>query len=89
MFLSFSSYSILQNYINAPRIENLPYSDFKTLLKAKKLDNIRLTETDISGTIILKDIEEFLPFERAESLKKNGEFERSFFTVRLEDPKPH
>ena len=76
----------LQNYINAPRVENLPYSDFKTLLKAKKLDNIRLTETDISGTIILKDIEEYLSFERAESLKKDGDLERSFFTVRLEDP---
>ena len=76
----------LQNYINAPRIENLPYSDFKTLLKAKKLDNIRLTETDISGTILLRDIEDYLPFERAEALKKNGGVERSFFTVRLEDP---
>ena len=78
---------ILQNYINAPRVENLPYSDFKTLLKAKTLDDIRLTETDISGTIILKDIDEFLPFERAEALKKNGAIERSFYTVRLEDPK--
>ncbi len=78
---------ILQNYINVPRIENLPYSDFKTLLKAKKLDEIRLTETDISGTIILQDIDEFLPFERAEALKKNGAPERSFYTVRLEDPK--
>ncbi len=78
---------ILQNYINVPRVENLPYSDFKTLLKAKKLDEIRLTETDISGTIVLKDIDEFLPFERAEALKKNGGLERSFYTVRLEDPK--
>ncbi len=78
---------ILQNYINVPRVENLPYSDFKTLLKAKKLDEIRLTETDISGTIVLKDINEFLPFERAEALKKNGGLERSFYTVRLEDPK--
>ena len=77
----------LQNYINAPRVENLPYSDFKTLLKAKKLDNIKLTETDISGTIILKDIDDYLPFEKAEALKKNGDLERSFFTVRLEDPK--
>lgn len=79
--------TILQNYFNAPRIENLPYSDFKTLLKAKKLDNIRLTETDISGIIILKDIEDFLPFERAQALRKGGNLERSFFTVRLEDPK--
>lgn len=77
----------LQEYFNAPRIENLPYSDFKTLLKAKKLDNIRLTETDISGTIILKDINDYLPYERAEALEKNGDTERSFFTVRLEDPK--
>ena len=77
----------LQGYLNAPRIENLPYSDFKTLLKAKKLTNIGLTESDISGTIILKDIDDFLPFEKAKALESNNDTERSFFTVRLEDPK--
>ncbi|MEJ2116144.1 MAG: ATP-dependent metallopeptidase FtsH/Yme1/Tma family protein, partial [Gammaproteobacteria bacterium] len=78
--------SYLQSFFNAPRVENLPYSDFKTLLKAKKLDKIQLTETDISGTILLKGIEDFLPFERAEALKKYGATEHSFYTVRLEDP---
>ncbi len=77
----------LQSFFNPPRIENLTYSEFKVLLKAKKLDKIRLTDTDISGTIILRDIEDLLPYERTQTLKKNGDTERSFFTVRLEDPK--
>ncbi len=77
----------LQSFFNPPRIENLPYSEFKILLKANKLENIRLTETDISGTIILRDIDDYLPYERVEALNINSDIERSFFTVRLDDPK--
>ncbi len=79
--------SYLQSFFNPPRIENLPYSEFKILLKANKLENIRLTETDISGTIILRDINDYLPFERVEALNINNDVERSFYTVRLDDPK--
>ncbi len=77
----------LQSFFNPPRIENLPYSEFKILLKANKLENIWLTETDISGTIILRDIDDYLPYERVEALNINSDIERSFFTVRLDDPK--
>ena len=77
----------LQSFFNPPRIENLPYSEFKILLKAKKLEKLRLTDTDISGTIILRDIDEHIPYERAEALNKNDDVERAFYTVRLDDPK--
>ena len=77
----------LQSFFNPPRVENLPYSEFKILLKANKLEKIRLTETYISGTIILRDIDDYLPYERIEALNINSDVERSFYTVRLDDPK--
>jgi len=77
----------LQSFFNPPRVENLPYSEFKILLKANKLEKIRLTESDISGIIILRDIDDYLPYERIEALNINGDIERSFYTVRLDDPK--
>ncbi len=85
--IAFLFIAYLQSFFNPPRIENLPYSEFKILLKAKKLEKLRLTETDISGTILLRDIDEHLPYERVEALKINGDVERAFYTVRLNDPK--
>jgi cell division protease FtsH len=77
----------LQSFFNPPRVENLPYSEFKILLKANKLENIRLTESDISGTILLRGIDDYLPYERIKALNINSDVERSFYTVRLDDPK--
>ena len=77
----------LQSFFNPPRVENLPYSEFKILLKANKLEKIQLTESDISGIIILRDIDDYLPYERTEALNINGDIERTFYTVRLDDTK--
>ena len=77
----------LQSFFNPPRVENLPYSEFKILLKANKLEKIQLTESDISGIIILRDIDDYLPYERTEALNINGDIERAFYTVRLDDTK--
>ena len=84
-FIAFLFIAYLQSFFNPPRVENLPYSEFKILLKAKKLKDIYLTETSISGTIILRDIDEYLSQKRVKALTINGDTERSFYTVRLDD----
>ena len=85
-FIAFLFIAYLQSFFNPPRVENLPYSEFKVLLKAKKLKDLHLTETSISGTILLRDIDDYLPQKRVKALNINGDTERSFYTVRLDDP---
>ena len=85
-FIAFLFIAYLQSFFNPPRVENLPYSEFKVLLKAKKLKDLHLTETSISGTILLRDIDDYLSQKRVKALNINGDTERSFYTVRLDDP---
>ena len=85
-FIAFLFIAYLQSFFNPPRVENLPYSEFKLLLKAKKLKDLHLTETSISGTILLRDIGDYLSQKRVKALNINGDTERSFYTVRLDDP---
>ena len=67
-------------------INNLPYSDFKALLKAGRISNVGLSETVISGTLINEGLESILAGEVADKLRKLGRGEHRFTTVRVEDP---
>ena len=46
----------LQDYLAPGRLNNLAYSDFKTLLQAGKLADVALGESLITGTLINEDI---------------------------------
>ena len=77
----------MQNFLFAPHAENLAYSEFKTLLKAGKIDDVALGERAISGTFKPEGLEGLLPKEKLEELKRNGEGgEHRFVTVRVDDP---
>ena len=77
----------LQEFVFAPvNVNNLPYSDFKTLLKAGKVSNVGLGETVITGTLINEGLEGVLTGETAEKLRKLGRGEHHFTTVRVNDP---
>ncbi len=77
----------LQEYFLAPvHVNNLPYSDFKALLKAGKISNVGLSETIISGTLLNEGLEGVLAGETAEKLRKLGRGEHRFTTVRVSDP---
>ena len=77
----------LQEYVMAPtHINNLPYSDFKALLKAGRISNVGLSETIISGTLLNEGLEGVLAGETAEKLRKLGRGEHRFTTVRVSDP---
>jgi cell division protease FtsH len=77
----------LQEYVmNAVQVNNLPYSDFKTLLKAGKISNVGLGETIITGTLNNEGVEGALAGETAERLRKLGRGEHRFTTVRVADP---
>jgi len=67
-------------------VNNLPYSDFKALLKAGKISNVGLSETIITGTLLNEGLEGVLAGETAETLRKLGRGEHRFTTVRVSDP---
>jgi cell division protease FtsH len=77
----------LQEYVFAPgQVNNLPYSDFKALLKAGKVSNVALGETIISGTLVNEGVEGIVAAETAERLKRLGKGEHRFTSVRVADP---
>ncbi|HSC94451.1 MAG TPA: ATP-dependent zinc metalloprotease FtsH [Burkholderiales bacterium] len=77
----------LQEFVFAPtHLNNLPYSDFKALLKAGKVSNLGLGETVITGTLSNEGVEGILSGETAERVRKLGRGEHRFTVIRVEDP---
>ena len=77
----------IQNYLTQKNhVDNLPYSDFKTLLKAGKLKDIALGEQVISGTLAGEGVEGLVAKGTAERLKQLGTGEHPFATIRVNDP---
>ena len=77
----------LQEFVFAPvHLNNLPYSDFKTLLKAGKLSNVGVGETVITGTLTNEGLEGVVTGDTAEKLRKLGRGEHRFTAIRVEDP---
>src|SRR5512138_2973521 len=62
--------TIVQNYFLAPKVETLPYSTFRQYAAEKQLGKIAIGPQTITGTI----------------KGKEGQKEREFMTVRVEDP---
>src|SRR5450631_3972808 len=76
----------MQNVLNAPHSETLSYSEFKTLLKADKVNDLVVTEQEISGTIANAGLEGILPKEKVADLQKMRKGEQRFVTIRVTDP---
>jgi cell division protease FtsH len=76
----------LQLWLNPTPTETLTYSEFKTLLKAKKVNDITVTEQEISGTLATDGLDTVLPKGRADELQGQGKSEHRFMTVRINDP---
>jgi cell division protease FtsH len=84
--IAFLAIMAIQNFLFAPHAENLAYSEFKALLKAGKIENVSLGDGVITGTLKLKGLEEVLPKEKLEELKRADAAEHRFVTVRVDDP---
>jgi cell division protease FtsH len=85
--IAFLAIMAIQNFLFGPHAENLAYNEFKTLLKAGKIDNVALGERSITGTLKPDGLEGLLPEKQIEELKRAGEGkEHRFVTVRIDDP---
>lgn len=74
----------IQNYLGG-HAENLAYSDFKVLLNNGKLENLSVSDVDISGTVRTDGLSTLLPVEKVEALQRTGEGRHAFITVRVQD----
>ena len=81
--LAFLGLFLIQTMFFAPQSENLSYRDFKTLLKAGKVVDLRLGERTITGRLITDGLEGLLPPARLKEFRKVGQGEYRFVTVKL------
>ena len=75
----------IQEFLFSP-VNNLAYSDFKALVKAGKVKDVVIGEQIVSGTMSGDRLEFILPGKSVEELKKLGEGEHRFATLKVNDP---
>ncbi len=86
--VAFLAFLLIQTYfINAPHVETIAYSQFKTLVKEKAVSDLVIAEKTIKGNIKGEALKEVLPEEKLKQLKPDGKTAHPFMTVRVEDPK--
>ena len=66
--------------------DTLAYSDFKRVLQAGKVEEVRIAGPAITGTVRDDSLAEVLTSEQVSRLGYAGAGKRSFHTVRVEDP---
>ena len=76
---------LFQTAIETQHTASLAYSDFKQLLKAGKVEEAAISEDVIRGTFNTDGLEKVLPKQKADELKRTGERQRAFMTVRVND----
>ncbi|MDN0076719.1 ATP-dependent zinc metalloprotease FtsH [Crenobacter sp. SG2303] len=77
---------IFQSLIAQDSMISLPYSEFKTLLKAGKVKEITIEEQLISGTLNGNGVNGLVAKETADHIKQLGAGEHPFSTIRVTDP---
>ena len=74
-----------QTYFLADQVGQIPYNEFKKLLKSNKLSDIVIYEDLISGKVRAPEIEGLVSSETIKQLGK-GKGDRPFLTARVQDP---
>src|ERR1700704_181864 len=77
---------LVQALVLAPHVENLSYSEFKSLVAKGKVANLVIAKQVISGTLAADGLEGLLPKEKLDELKRYGGGVHQFVTARVDDP---
>jgi len=77
---------VVQVFWFAPHVEDLAYSDFKILLRAGKITDLKLGTRSIEGMLKDEGLEGLLSKEKLDELRRFGTGMHRFVTVRVEDP---
>lgn len=76
----------IQNFFISAQVQNLSYSDFKTLLKNDKIIEVTIGKAQISGRVLTDGLKKVLPENKIARLNKNDGGEHRFTTIRVDDP---
>jgi cell division protease FtsH len=77
---------LVQALVLAPHVENLSYSEFKSLVAKDKVSNLVIGKQVITGTLAANGLEGLLPKEKIDELKRYGGGVHRFVTARVDDP---
>jgi len=86
LLAAFALLALFQYFYQESPPAELAYSEFKTLLKSGRLEDVALESVQLKGTVRQGDLSGLLPAERIRSLRWDVESQRKFATVRIEDP---
>lgn len=75
-----------QSIIFAPKILNIPYSEFITLLKAGKVNNVTIGDTDITALLSTQGLEQLIPKDQLDTIKKTKRTHYEISTNLVKDP---
>ncbi|MDB5862629.1 MAG: cell division protein FtsH [Betaproteobacteria bacterium] len=84
--IAFLALVTLQDYLAPGRVNNLPYSDFRTLLQAGKVADVVVGDTFITGTLMNQDIPEPVSAQTTARLSTLAKGSHPFTVVRVNDP---
>jgi cell division protease FtsH len=77
---------LVQALVLAPHVENLSYSEFKSLVAKDKVGNLVLGKQVITGALAADGLEGLLPKEKLDELKRYGGGVHRFVAARVDDP---
>jgi len=77
---------LVQALLLAPHVENLSYSEFKSLVAKDKVSSLVIGKQVITGTLAANGLEGLLPKEKIDELKRYGGGVHRFVTARVDDP---
>jgi cell division protease FtsH len=85
--VAFFAILLIQYFFFAPHVVSVPYSNFKQLLEAGKLSDIRLSKNEITANLNTDALENLLPPSKIKEIKQVKDIKHRISTVRVEDPK--
>jgi cell division protease FtsH len=77
---------VIQALVFAPHVENLSYSEFKSLVAKDKVSDLVIGKQVITGSLAGNGLEGLLPKEKLGELKRYGGGVHRFVTARVDDP---
>jgi cell division protease FtsH len=76
----------IQAVLLAPHPENVSYSQFKALVKARTVSDLVLYKDTIVGTVSPTGLDTILSKQQIEDMKRSGDGVHRFVTARVDDP---
>ena len=83
---AFLALFLVQALVLAPHVENLSYSEFKSLVAKDKVSSLVIGKQVITGTLAANGLEGLLPKEKIDELERYGGGVHRFVTARVDDP---